>query len=218
MAIRRGGPPKPLGTTSRAAPSGRATSGPRPSATPPADAFEDSRTEPREAADRTAPRPSAGETAAGRAEIQAKAEIGKLEKELAKLLELFAAADSEARLWGRLREHRKRLETARRRLNQLRRRRLELSVRWGEAALSPEVEALSQSLSRLSSVGERFEGIFAELSALFDAPNPDQGRGVSARRHRALAATDGPAAPPSALLAELALAMIELLSHEEGGA
>ncbi len=154
------------------------------------------------------------EAGLGRAQLQVREDIGRLEKDLGKLLELFAASESEARVWARLLEHRKRLEGARRRLNRVRRRRAQLSKLWRGARPTPDLEALALSLERLSSDGERFDQIFAQLAALLDAPVPEGEPRVAHRNRRARAfAEDGGPIPPSALLAELAQAMIDLLRH-----
>lgn len=215
MAIRRGAPPRPPGSTSRTSGRGKATaSTPQgPSASP--DVFQEGGPEPQDAARLPRAAPMGGEAAAARAEIQTRADIAKLERELGRLLELFAAADTEARLWDRLLEHRARLEGARRRLNRVRRRRLELSARWGDAPPTPETEALSISLARLSSDGERFEAISARLSALLDEPETQRGPTVAQRRRSGRSTRDVSIASPSELLSELAMAMIELLRHAE---
>jgi hypothetical protein len=212
MAIRRGGPPRPgpspQGVKAKAKPRSKST---------PASPFtdHDASEEPhRERAVRFSP--SATEavsaTSQGRALLQLSTEIAKLDRELGKLLELFAASDSEARLWARLAEHRQRLDDARRRWNRVRKRRTELSKLFRDAPLDRNLGALAVGIDRVASEGERFDRLSGELSALLDAAEGCGPRRLAAvkggRSHRAEPQNSE---PPGALLAELAAAMIDLI-------
>lgn len=198
MAIRRGGPPK----TPNAGRVGKTTSavGKTKSTRPaPTDVIESGSSNLELPRTGTA---GASMVTLGRALVELEREVAKLDHELGKLLEVFAASDSEAKLWTRLKAQRKRLDDARRRWNRVRRRRHELQAAFTEAPLEPSVGARLEALERSNDEGERFEQISAQLAELLAGPAPAQGRRRPAGSERG---------PANTALLDLASAMIELL-------
>lgn len=204
MAIRRGGPPKPPSVRRAAAKSAATRAKDKSSGHSAEDLVE--------AGGSVVDRPSATSgtsatlAAAGRAMIELEQEVAKLNLELGKLLEIFAASDSETKLWSRLAAQRERLDDARRRWNRVRRRRRELSAAFADAPIDPGIAARLDELSHKSTEGERFEAISQRLTELLDGPDQSKGRRVPGM-------ASGPSS--SSLLLELAGAMLELLRAGE---